>query len=80
MTDWALYEKLLAKKEEETETILIEAEKHHRQDPTNTEVSKHYRLAKANREDAKMQRIAWNQGIEERLKGMEHIGETKDTT
>ena len=73
-TDWALYEKLLVEKEQDTETILIEAEKHHRQDPTNTEVAKLYRLAKANHEDAKMQRIAWNEGTEEKLKGMEQSG------
>lgn len=66
MTDWALYEKLLAEKEERAETMLFEAEKQ-------------YKQAKANYEAAKRDRYMWNQGIEERLKGMEHIGETKNT-
>ena len=61
-TDWALYDKLLAKKEEEMETVLFEVEKHHRQDPTNIEVEKLYKVAKANHEDVKMQRLAWNKG------------------
>ena len=60
-TDWALYEKLLAEKEKETEIILIEAEKM-------------YKQAKANYEAAKRDRNMWNEGIEERLKGMEQSG------
>lgn len=61
MTDWALYEKLLADKEKEAETVLIEAEKM-------------YKQAKANYEAAKRDRYMWNQGIEEKLKGMEQSG------
>ena len=60
-TNWALYNKLLAEKEQETETILIEAEKM-------------YKQAKANYEAAKRDRSMWNEGIEERLKGMEQSG------
>ena len=55
--NWAHYEQLLLNREKETEIILTEAEKH-------------YRQAQANYEAAKRERAAWNNGIEERMKGM----------
>ena len=67
--NWAHDEQLLLNREKETEIILTEAEKH-------------YRQAQANYEAAKRERAAWNNGIEERMKGMEqseretsHIGD-----
>ena len=59
--NWAQYEQILLKREEDTRTILTEAEKH-------------YRQAQANYETAKRERAAWNNGIEERMKGMEQSG------
>ena len=64
--NWAQYEQILLKREEDTLIILTEAEKHFRQ-------------ALANHETAKRERAAWNNGIEERMKGMEQSAEIQNT-
>ena len=61
MTNWTIYEQLLAAREKETLEIM-------------TEANKQYRQAKANYESAKRERQAFADGIEERLKGMEQNG------
>ena len=55
--NWAQYDQLLQVREKRALTVLTEAEKH-------------YRQAQANYEAAKRERAAWNNGIEERMKGM----------
>ena len=59
--NWAQYEQILLNREKEAEIIFIEAQKHCRQ-------------AEANYETAKRERAAWNNGIEERMKGMGQSG------
>lgn len=59
--NWAQYEQILLKREEDTRTILTEAEKH-------------YRQAQANYENAKRERAAWMESTEELMKGMEQSG------